>query len=46
MLEVIRASALQGFAECVGELGGDPEALLSAAAENTRGKIPGAPVWV
>jgi AraC-like DNA-binding protein len=31
MLELIRASALQGFAECVGELGGDPEALLSAS---------------
>jgi AraC-like DNA-binding protein len=31
MLEVIRASVLQGFAECVGELGGDPEGLLSAA---------------
>jgi len=31
MLEVIRASVLQGFAECVGELGGDPEAWLSAA---------------
>ena len=31
MLELIRASALQGFPECVSELGGDPEALLSAA---------------
>jgi AraC-like DNA-binding protein len=32
ILELIRASVLQGFAQCVGELGGDPEALLSGAA--------------
>jgi AraC-like DNA-binding protein len=31
MLEVIRASSLQGFAECVRELDGDPEALLADA---------------